>query len=190
MRPTAHQEGLTGYAAALEDVWTGVAPAMAELERVAAEPARLETADLDGLRYALHRGAELAGGLRPPSGSPGVHDELAEALECAREATGAVAAACEEGGVWAAEPLVWEWRGALFGVRLARRRMTEHEPELLVPGLREVPRRGIARPLAATVAVILGAMAVLAGALADQWPLWSAGIALVLVSLPLQGEGP
>jgi hypothetical protein len=190
LRPTAHQEELTGYAAALEDVWTGVAPAVAELERVAAEPARLETADLDGLRYALHRAAELAGGLRPPSGSPGVHDELAESLEGAREATAAVAAACEEGGIWAAEPLVWEWRGAIFGVRLARRRMTEQDPELLLPLGAEETAPGILRPLAATAAVILGALAVLVGALADQWPLWSAGIALVVVSLPLQGEGP
>lgn len=190
MRPTAHQEELTGYAAALEDVWTGVAPALAELERVAAEPARLETADLDGLRYAIHRGAELAGGLRPPSGLPGVHDELAEALEGAREATAAVALARDEGGVWAAEPLVWEWRGAIFCVRLARRRMTQHDPQLLVPAAAPHQRRTIARPLAATVAVLLGAIAVLVGALTDQWPLWSAGIALVLVSLPLQGDGP
>ena len=173
---------------ALDEVWTGVAPAVAELERLAADPARLETADLDGLRYSLHRAAELAGGLHAPPGSQCVHDELAVALENAREATAAVAAACEECGTWAAEPLVWEWRGALFTVRLAHRRLTQRDPELTEPAS-DSPT-GIARPLAATLAVLLGAIAVLGGALADQWPLWSAGIALVLVSLPLQRNTP
>jgi hypothetical protein len=187
LRPTAHQTELTGYTAALGDVWAGVAPAVAELEWVAADPARLETADLDGLRYALHRAAELAGGLHAPPGSRCVHDELAEALESARDATAVVAMTCDEGGTWAAEPLVWEWRGALFGVRLAHRRLTQGERDLLLP---EPPAPGVARPLAATLTVLLGAIAVLGGALADEWPLWTAGIALVLVSLPLQGEGP
>jgi hypothetical protein len=188
LRPTAQQGELTGYAAALDDVWAGVAPAVTELEWLAADPSRLESADLDGLRYSLHRAAELAGGLHAPRGSRCVHDELAEALEGAREATAVVAMACEEEGPWAAEQLVWEWRGALFSVRLAHRRLAQREHELILPEPTERP--GIARPLAATLAVLLGAVAVLVGALADEWPLWTAGIALVLVSLPLQGEGP
>jgi hypothetical protein len=188
LRQTAHQAELTGYTAALGDVWAGVVPAVAELEWVAADPTRLETADLDSLRYSLHRAAELAGGLHAPPGSQCVHDELAAALEGARDATAVVAMTCDECGTWAAEPLVWEWRGALFGIRLAHRRLMHREPELRLP---EPPAPiGVTRPLAATLAVLLGAIAVLGGALANEWPLWTAGIALVLVSLPLQGEGP
>ena len=191
MRPTAQQGELTGYAAALEDVWVGVLPALAELERVAAEPSdRLATADLDGLRYALHRAAELTGGLSAPPGAYGTHGELAEALACAREVTAAVAATRDEDGTWAAELLVWEWRGALFAVRLARHRLRVPMPAEPVVQVPKASASGITRPLAATIAVVLGALGVLAGALTELWPLWSAGVGLVLASLLVQHERP
>jgi hypothetical protein len=191
LRPTAHQGELTGYAAALEDVWVGVLPALAELERVAAEPSdRLATADLDGLRYALHRAAELTGGLSAPPGADGTHGELAEALAGAREATAAVAVTRDEDGPWAAEQLVWEWRGALFAVRLARHRLRVPMPAEPVVHAPQASASGITRPLAATIAVVLGALGVLAGALTEQWPLWSAGVGLVLASLLVQHERP
>jgi hypothetical protein len=187
LRPTAHRGELTGYAAALDDVWAGVLPAVAELERVAAEPAeRLDDADLAGLQYSLHRAGELVHGLAPPPGGRGSHDELADALEYARDATAVVADALDEGGADAAAPLVWEWRGALFRLRLARRRLAD-SPDPAVEILAREPT-GVARPLAGTIAVVAGAALVLAGALVELWPLWSAGVVLVLAGVPLAGR--
>ena len=188
MRPTAHRGELTGYAAALEDVWAGVLPAVAELERVAAEPAeRLDDADLAGLQYSLHRAGELVHGLAPPPAGRGTHDELADALEHARDATAVVADALDGGGTEAAEPLVWEWRGALFRLRLARRRLAHGDHPASVRIVAREPE-GVARPLAATLAVIGGAVLVLVGALAELWPLWSAGVVFVLAGVPLAGR--
>jgi hypothetical protein len=185
LRPTAHQGELTGYTAALEDVWAGVVPAVAELERVAAEPAeRIDDADLAGLQYALHRAAELVHGLAPPTGAEGTHDDLADALCSARDATAFVADAVDEGGSAAAEPLVWEWRGALFRVRLARRRLVSEDGHGAQPAVAAQPA-GVARPLAATLAMVAGVALVLAGALAELWPLWTVGVALVLAGIPL-----
>ena len=183
MRPTAERGELTGYAAALDDLWAGVRPTLAALDRVAAEPELLEDADLDGLRYSLHRAAELAHGLRPPPEVGWPHAELGEALAGAREATGIMADALDEGGVEAAEALVWEWRGALFNVRLAHRRLAAVE-QRTVPVFPDLPRR-THRSSIATALVVAGAGLVLCGAMAGMWALWTVGIVLVLGSLPV-----
>ena len=187
LRPTAHQGELTGYAAALDDVWSGVRPAVAELERVAADPDDLlDEADLAGLQYALHRAAELVHGLAPPRDAVGTHVELADALECARDATAFVADALEEGGTSAARLLVWEWRGTLFRVRLARRRVIDVDGAPPRPPVAEPAV--LRRPLVGFLAVLGGVALVVAGALADLWPLWTAGIAVVLAGVPLSGR--
>lgn len=160
---------------------------MLELERVAAQPAdRLDDSDLAGLQYALHRAAELVHGLAPPRDALGAHLELADALECARDATAYVADALDEGGLPAAEPLVWEWRGALFRIRLARRQAVERRPRSPRPAVAEPA--GIAGPIAGFLAVVAGVALVVTGALSELWPLWTAGIAVVLAAVPLSGR--
>ena len=123
LRPTAHAGELNGYGAALDGLWDGVLPTLAGLERLAADPDQLAFADLACFQYALHVSAEMAAGMAPPAGAEGTHAGLAEALEGARDATAVVAAAHAEGGPEAVAPLVWEWRGALFMVRLAESRL-------------------------------------------------------------------
>jgi hypothetical protein len=183
LRPTAHREELTGYAAALDDLWLDVAPTLSALEHVAGEPVfLLEDADLDSLRYSLHRASELVHGLEPPPGARWPHAELAESLSAAREATGIVADALEEGGFAAAEPLVWEWRGALFAVRLAHRRLGAPD-HAAVPAPDDMRRTH--GPAFAAGLVVLGAGLVLVGALMGAWVLWTLGIVLVLASLPV-----
>ena len=188
MRPTAERGELTGYAAALDDLWVGVRPTLAALDRAAAEPEVLEDVDLDGLRYSLHRAAELAHGLEPPPEAGWPHAELGEALAAAREATGIVADALDEGGVEAAEPLVWEWRGALFNVRLAHRRLAAVERRS-IDAFPDLPRR-THRSTVATALVVGGAGLVLCGAMAGMWVLWTVGIVLVLSSLPVSAPPP
>jgi hypothetical protein len=189
LRPTAQRGELTGYSAALDDVWLGVAPTVSELERIAAEPGELlEDAELARLRYALHRAAELVHGLAPPPEADRSHAELADALCGAREATGIVSDALEDGGLAAAEPLVWEWRGALFNVRLARRRLDDAGRPALRP--REPGPRRAHRPAVAAGLVLAGVSLVLGGALAGLWPLWTIGIVLILASLPVSPVGP
>lgn len=163
---------------------------MVALEHAAGGPAdHLEDADLAALRYALHRGAELAHGLAPPAATWGPHAELADALEDARDATAHVADALADGGSAAAAPLVWEWRGALFRVRLARLRL-EHGTDEPIAAVAAPAEPWLRRPVAALVLLLGGVGLVLAGALVDVWPLWTAGIALVLGSLPLSSLRP
>ena len=92
--------------------------------RVAAEPERLDDDDappsLRRLQYALHLASEQAYGLAPPPARATAHAELADALACARDATAEVAEAVSIWGAEGVEPLLHEWRGALFRVRLAR----------------------------------------------------------------------
>ena len=180
---------MTGYESALEDLWRSLLPSLTALEHVAAVPSeRLEENELACLRYALHRGAELAHGLDPPLDAQGSHDELADALEEAREATATVADALAVGGVEAAEPLVWEWRGSLFRVRLARLRLAP--VELVQAPATPAARHGVRRSVLAVGVLLCGVGLVLGGALAELWPLWTAGIALVLASLLLSAGRP
>ena len=75
---------------------------------------------------------------------------------------------------------MYEWRGALFRVRLARLR-------LLGPGRREPEaephkRRELGAPLLACVLVSAGAAAFVLGAVTGRWPLWLAGMLAVCSS--------
>ena len=80
------------------------------------------------LQYRLHTAGERVYGLTPPAGAELVHAELWDALAGARDMTSEIAEALEEDGPEAVGPLVHEWRGALFRVRLARSRLTAPRP--------------------------------------------------------------
>jgi len=163
LRPTAHRHEL-GYSAALDDLWDQVLPPLVELERIAAQPELLEDSDLPSLQYRLHRTAELVGALDPPLGGELRHDELAYALEGAREATAAVAEAVGDGDAEDAHPFLWEWRGALFAVRLARLRIVDRRPRALPaePDLRHLRGHVAPSPAALLVAIVVLVLIVLA----------------------------
>jgi hypothetical protein len=187
VRPGVSSGQREGYAAALSGLWQRVAAAVSELESLAADPeVRLDEDALHALpelQYALHAGAELAVGIEPPAGAEAAHAELAAALAGARDATAEVAEAAEDGGFYAAEPLIPEWRGALFRVRLARLRLAAPPPmpRDLVRAEEQAPSTQGAFP--ATVFVVAGAAAFAGGATMDLWPLWALGLALVAGAL-------
>jgi hypothetical protein len=186
VRPGVSSGQREGYAAALSGLWQRVAVAVSELEAIAADPEfRLDDAihALPELQYALHAGAELALGIEPPAGAEAAHAELAASLAGARDATAEVAEAAEDGGFYAAEPLIPEWRGALFRVRLARLRLAVPPPmpRELAWAAEAAPSTRGAFP--ATVFVIAGAAAFAGGATMDLWPLWALGLALVAGAL-------
>ena len=169
-------DAVQGYETALEHLRRDLGPTLRALEQVAADPAAHEDleAELPHLQYALHVAAERALGIDPVAGLEEPHEELQVALAIAREETAQVAEAVEEAGPAAADPLVWEWRGALFGVRLALERLdatAEAAPQL-------TPARGILP----VIVLAAGVLAVLGGALAAIWPVWAAGLLLVTVS--------
>ena len=182
MRPVVASGQREGYAAALTGLWKRLSWALTELESIAGDPAELfdEESVLDrlpSLQYALHAASELALGLRPPAGAEIAHAELAAALAGARDATAEIAEVLEHGGGIAAEPLLPEWRGALFRVRLARLRVATPKP--LPAELETEPEpttRGDA--LAATILVLGGATVFATGATLQLWPVWALGLAL------------
>jgi hypothetical protein len=131
-------------------------------------------ADVQSLRrlqYALHVASEHAYGLQPPEGAATAHAELADALACARDITGELAAG---------RAVPEEWRGALLRVRLARMRLATPAPHGAVELL---PRDGIVQPLGAFLLALGGALAFVAGATLDAWPLWSLGIVAVCAAV-------
>jgi hypothetical protein len=182
VRPGVASGQREGYAAAVTGLWRRLSWALTELESIAGDPAELFDEDsvlerLPSLQYALHAASELALGLRPPAGAEIAHAELAAALAGARDATAEIAEVLEHGGGIAAEPLLPEWRGALFRVRLARLRVATPKPlpaELATEP--EPPARGDA--LAATVLALSGATVFAAGATLQLWPVWALGLAL------------
>ena len=166
---------------ALERLRRDLQPTLLALDRAAADPDALDECgdDLPALQYALHAVTEQA--LVPLLGGGfdgwvnGAYDELEYALSVAREETADVAETLLEAGSAAAAPLLWEWRAALFGVRLALLRL-EQVGAVEQP---EPPARTRFLPLlllAAGVALVLG------GALVDAWPAWIAGLGLVAAS--------
>jgi hypothetical protein len=164
-------------------LWTGLSRTLTLLERYAAEPAeRLDTDDapevLSSLQYRLHVAGEVAAGIVPPPGSTMAHEELSSALADARDATAEVVEALELGSAADASPLVPEWRGALFRVRLARLRLTSTKAPEPAPGEAEdvSPRPA----LLATTCVLAGTLVFAVGATAALWPVWAAGFALFL----------
>ena len=165
---------MQSYATTIAGLWDGLARALSELDALAAEPDALTGERLPALQYALHTAGERIAGLTPPAGAEAVHEELAAAVADARDATAEVADTVEAFGEGAAAPLVWEWRGALFRVRLARRRLLNPEPlpaDPMRPSL-PTPRRA-----AVSVALLCAAAAtLLAGAFVGHWPLVAAGV--------------
>jgi hypothetical protein len=169
------------YAEQMGELWSELSHALSRLDSLAAEPERLEedraAASLSRLRYALHLAAEHAYGVDPPLGAESAHAELAAALTAARDATAEVADAAIDGGAEAAQPLLPEWRGALFRVRLARLRLAT--PASPPRDVEASDSDGIARPLAAFLLALVGAVAFAVGATLGMWPVWAAGLVAV-----------
>lgn len=180
MRQTSGTSNARQYAGTMAGFWSGLSRTLCALETIAAEPQRLDEealAPLRALQYRLHRAAELLDGVEPPAISREVHDELHNSLLDARDATAEMVEAIEDGGRQAADELLFEWRGALFRVRLARLRLgdqPEPQPE---------PEPEPYSAAAASGLTVLGALTFVAGAALILWPLWAAGIALVVGGL-------
>jgi hypothetical protein len=178
------------YPAAVADLWERVGSALTRLERIAEAPDEAladEVVDeLRGLRYTLHSGAELAVGIEPPLEAETLHAELVSALSEARDVTAEVAHVLELGEPELVDPLLPEWRGSLFRVRLARLRALQHSPfaaPRTSPGTPErAERREEARAalwaVAAGILVLVGAALFTAGAVLGDWPVWAAGLGL------------
>lgn len=194
MRPVVASGQREGYAAALTGLWKRLSWALTELESIAGDPAELFDEDsvldrLPALQYALHAASELALGLRPPAGAEIAHAELAASLAGARDATAEIAEVLEHGGGIAAEPLLPEWRGALFRVRLARLRVATPKP---LPAELETEPAPTARgdALAATILAVSGATVFATGATLQLWPVWALGLALFASGLLVYSPRP
>jgi hypothetical protein len=173
------------YAEEMGELWTGLTRTLGRLDRYAAEPERLDDdhveSSLRRLQYALHLAREQTYGVEPPEGAATAHAELAAALASARDATADVAEAVAEWGADGVQPLLHEWRGALFRVRLARLRLAapeHHEVAAQAP-----PREGLGKPLFAFLLALVGALAFVAGATLGEWPLWVVGLVAVCGSV-------
>ncbi len=172
------------YAVAMGELWPGLARTLTRLDLIAGEPGRLEEQEaahaLKRLQYALHLGSELVYGLSPPPGEATAHAELADALACARDATAEIAQAALLWGADGAAPLLHEWRGALFRVRLARMRLAS-PARLRVEPANDAP--GLAAPLLAFLLSLGGAVGFVAGATLGIWQLWAVGLLAVCGSI-------
>jgi hypothetical protein len=169
------------YASALAGLWDSLSTTLARLDAVAADVRSLGDSggQLPVLQNRLHWAGELVAGIEPPAGGERAHAELAVALQCARDATGEMREALELEGAPGAWRQVHEWRGALFNVRLARRRLEAVAlPELRAPG----SERFDWRPAFAVALVLAGTVAFTVGAVATLWPVWAVGLALVAAS--------
>jgi hypothetical protein len=165
------------YAGTMAGFWSGLASTLHGLEALAADSDRLDESAVDALRllqYRLHWSSEALAGVEPPLGARERHQELADALAEARDATGDMAEAIDLRGRAGAHELLFEWRGSLFRVRLARIRLTSR-PATTAPRPAQFPRAAAA----ATALTFLGVGAFVAGAVLILWPLWAAGLAFV-----------
>lgn len=164
-------------------LWLDLRGTLTNLDTLAAELDELDADALPILQNELHLAGEMLAGLEPPEGAEALHEELADALLDARDATAEVWEAFAIAGADAAAPLVWEWRGALFRVRFARMRL-----ELLRDGnppVRAAAPSAIAprTPPAATAGVVaLGSTLVLAAALLGLWLLVGVTLAATLAA--------
>jgi hypothetical protein len=169
------------YAVAMGELWFGLARTLTRLDGIAGAPAQLEeqtAADaLRRLQYALHLASEHVYGLSPPPDEATAHAELCDALECARDATAEIAQAASLWGAEGIQPLLYEWRGALFRVRLARVRLAAAPSPS--PDEPAVDQAGIAAPLVAFLLALIGAVAFVAGATLGVWPVWALGMLAV-----------
>jgi hypothetical protein len=171
------------YASALDGLWSDLAGALTRLERIAAEPDELDEDTLEilpVLQYSLHRAGEVVHGIAPLPTTVEAHRELAAALEDARDITGDVACLLDSDDSETAFDLVHEWRGALFRVRLARRRLIRAPLPAPVVIDRSPPSVAAAASL---VLIASGTAAFLAGAVLVLWPLWAVGLGLVAAAL-------
>ncbi|HEX6761469.1 MAG TPA: hypothetical protein VF094_01585 [Gaiellaceae bacterium] len=166
------------YDVAMGELWPGLASTLSHLDVLACEPDGLDDEAAPGalrrLQYSLHVAWEHLHGLQPPPGAASAHAELADALVCARDATAEVAEAALAWGAEGVAPLLPEWRGALFRVRLARLR-------LAAPAARRertpTPTPAALAPALLAVGLALaGALAFVAGATLGLWPVWAAGL--------------
>jgi hypothetical protein len=183
LRQSTDTRAARGYAGTMAGFWSGLSGTLRALDAIAVDGSRLDESALGPLRtlqYRLHWSSELLDGVRPPAGARDAHDELRASLADARDATAEMVETIEIGGNDAASELIFEWRGALFRVRLARMRLGV-QPEPKPP-----PGKPHYRAAAATGLAVLGAAAFLAGAVLIVWPLWAAGIALVAGALLVQ----
>lgn len=189
MERTARRGEPQTYAQAVGDLWERVGTALVRLERIAESPPDTVADDfvdeLPSLQYGLHSGAELAVGIDPPNGAEELHHELVASLSEARDATAEIALALEAGDAELIEPLLPEWRGVLFRVRLARLRALERTSVYggsdggEQPVLRRARReRASVSAVLATLLVVGGAFLFTAGAVLAAWPVWAAGLAL------------
>ena len=182
MRQDVRTDDRQRYATKIAGLWRGLSEALDRLERLAADPERLAGQDeldtLPRLQYTLHAASEIVAGIAPPADAEATHAELAAALAGARDATAEVAEAVDYGGPEAAAPLVYEWRGALFRVRLARLRLIPAPEPPAVPPAEE--ERIATRAIAAT---LIGAIVVALGALLGEWPLAAGGLTIVACAL-------
>ena len=173
------------YAEEMGELWTELSHTLARLDRYASTPDRLDDVraevSLGRLRYALHLACEHAYGVAPPPGAETAHVELRSSLAAARDATAEVAEALTDQGAEAVEPLLPEWRGALFRVRLARLRLST--PVARRETLGEQADEGLARPLIAFIFALVGALAFAGGATLGLWPVWAAGALAVCASV-------
>jgi len=168
------------YEAAIAGVWTDLRTTLHRLEVLAADPdeslARDDAAErLGGLQYSLHRSAELVAGLEPPLEAETGHEELASALTDARDATAEIAYVLEVDDAEGAGPYVYEWRGALFRVRLAQLRLSSPVAQAPAPSAPHGP--SARRLLLAWALVAVGALVLAAGAVAGVWLLAAVGLA-------------
>jgi hypothetical protein len=172
VRQTVGTGSPRAYAASMAGLWIDLELTLARLDLLAADPERLveDRETLPALQYELHCAAELVTGLTPPPDVALVHEELGESLTEARELTAEMAEALSHGGLDAAAPLVWEWRGALFRVRFARRRL-ERPRSVLVPMPEQGQSSGRRTPVLAALAVGVGSGLVLVAALLGLWVL-------------------
>jgi hypothetical protein len=178
LRPIVGNGARESYSSTLAGLWGGLGETLHRLDDIAARPdealADEDVAEtLGSLQYSLHAASEVAAGLTPPAGAEEVHADLAGALAEARDATAEIAFAVELGGPEAADPYVWEWRGALFHVRLARLRLEPPEVTEL-PAAEET--EASERAVASRVLLLGGALALAGGVLLGLWLVAALGL--------------
>jgi len=171
------------YRRAIDRLRRELIPTLDALDRAAADPWALDelAEELPALQYALHAASERMH--RIELGRERGSEQLVVALAGAREETADVAVTLQEFGPLVAGTLVWEWRGALFAVRLALLELERPAPE---PTLEALP----ARETLPLVLLGAGVAGVLGGALASIWPVWLLGLTLVAVSTTLSHRLP
>ena len=174
------------YRRALDRLRRDLSPTLDALDRAAADPWELDglAEELSALQRALQASFERSVGIDLDPWHDAEREQLELALLAASVETADIAEALAETGPTGAVALVWEWRVALFAVRLALRELERPEPE---------PLTGSAVPNQELVPLLLlaaGVAGVLGGALASLWPIWLCGLLLVALSTTLSHRHP